>query len=413
MTAGTAGPWGPGEWPEVPLRRGDRLPVLVPAGVWLIFLVSPIVSIVAGPASTGLTILGLAGTAAFIGVYLAHFVRPWRARGMPLWANTLVTTVLLLVCVVATIPAAGLNAFTFLPFTLAIWIFPHSLRVGLPVSVALAAVWVAAVLLVDAGGERFWMIAPVVLALVIMVALRLAMEREERSRNLSEELALSRQREQMGRDVHDVLGHSLTVITLKTELARRLVDGDPERARAQLDEVLDVSRQALAEVRSAVGGRHVPDLGTQLASSRTALEAAGIAADLPGPASVASLPERRRELFAWCLREAVTNVIRHADASRCAVTLSGDRLTVVDDGVGLPAAVTAGPEDGGPPPPARVAVAGSEVVAGSAARVGAASASGSGLRGLRARVAEAGGTLVVEDAEPGAQRPGTRLEVRL
>jgi two-component system sensor histidine kinase DesK len=370
--------------------------VLVPAGVWLIFLVSPIVSIVAGPASTGMTILGLAGTAAFIGVYLAHFVRPWRARGMPLWANTLVTTLLLLICVIATVPAAGLNAFTFLPFTLAIWIFPHSLRVGLPVSVALAATWVAAVLLVDAGDERFWMIAPVVLALIIMVALRLAMEREERSRILSEELALSRQREQMGRDVHDVLGHSLTVITLKTELARRLVDGDPERARAQLDEVLDVSRQALAEVRSAVGGRHVPDLGTQLASSRTALEAAGIAADLPGPASAASLPERRRELFAWCLREAVTNVIRHADASRCKVTLSGDRLTVVDDGVGLPAAVT-----------------GSEAVAGSAARVGAASASGSGLRGLRARVAEAGGTLVVEDAEPGAQRPGTRLEVRL
>lgn len=385
MTAGTAGPWGPGEWPEVPLRRGDRLPVLVPAGVWLIFLVSPIVSIVAGPASTGLTILGLAGTAAFIGVYLAHFVRPWRARGMPLWANTLVTTVLLLVCVVATIPAAGLNAFTFLPFTLAIWIFPHSLRVGLPVSVALAAVWVAAVLLVDAGGERFWMIAPVVLALVIMVALRLAMEREERSRILSEELALSQQREQVGRDVHDVLGHSLTVITLKTQLARKLVEDDPQRAQAQLDEVLDVSRQALAEVRSAVGGQHVPDLDAQLASSRSALEAAGIAADLSTTAS-ASLPAAGRQLFAWCLREAVTNVIRHADATRCAVTVTRDRLTVADDGVGRTAA---------------------EAV------VGRVPTSGSGLRGLRDRVAREGGTLTVEDARPGEERPGTRLEVRL
>jgi hypothetical protein len=199
------------------------------------------------------------------------------------------------------------------------------------------------------------LIVPIVLALFIMLALRLAMEREERSRILGEELALAQQREQVGRDVHDVLGHSLTVITLKTQLARKLVEDDPQRAQAQLDEVLDVSRQALAEVRSAVGGQHVPDLDAQLASSRSALEAAGIAADLPTTAS-ASLPAAGRQLFAWCLREAVTNVIRHADATRCAVAVTRDRLTVADDGVGRTAAVTAGPEDGGPPPPARVAV---------------------------------------------------------
>ncbi|WP_410981026.1 sensor histidine kinase, partial [Bacillus subtilis] len=128
----------------------------------------------------------------------------------------------------------------------------------------LAALWVAMALLIAPAGERFWMIVPVVLALFIMLALRLAMEREERSRILGEELALSQQREQVGRDVHDVLGHSLTVITLKTQLARKLVEDDPQRARAQLDEVLDVSRQALAEVRSAVGGQHVPDLDAQL-----------------------------------------------------------------------------------------------------------------------------------------------------
>ena len=385
MAAGTAGPWGPGEWPEEPLPRGDRLPVLIPAGVWLIFLTIPVVALIAGPAPVGATILGLVGTAAFVIVYLGHFVRPWLVRGVPLWVNTLTVTVLLLVSVAATAPGAGLSAFNFLPFTLAIWIFPHHLRVGVPVSVGLAALWVAIALLIAPPGERFWMIVPVVLALFIMLALRLAMEREERSRILGEELALSQAREQMGRDVHDVLGHSLTVITLKTQLARRLVEDDPDRAQTQLDEVLEVSRQALAEVRSTVGGSHVPDLDAQLASSRSALEAAGIAVDLPTTAS-ASVPAAGRQLFAWCLREAVTNVIRHADATRCTVTVTQDRLTVADDGVGRTAA---------------------EVVAGSA------TASGSGLRGLRARVAQEGGTLTVEDADPGQERPGTRLEVRL
>ena len=385
MAAGTAGPWGPGEWPEEPLPRGDRLPVLIPAGVWLIFLTIPVVALVAGPAPMGATILGLAGTVAFVVVYLGHFVRPWLVRGVPLWVNTLAVTVLLLISVAATAPGAGLTAFNFLPFTLAIWIFPHHLRVGLPVSVGLAALWVAIALLIAPAGERFWMIVPVVLALFIMLALRLAMEREERSRILGEELALSQQREQVGRDVHDVLGHSLTVITLKTQLARKLVEDDPQRAQAQLDEVLDVSRQALAEVRSAVGGQHVPDLDAQLASSRSALEAAGIAADLSTTAS-ASLPAAGRQLFAWCLREAVTNVIRHADATRCAVTVTRDRLTVADDGVGRTAA---------------------EAV------VGRVPTSGSGLRGMRDRVAREGGTLTVEDARPGEERPGTRLEVRL
>jgi len=393
------GPFGPGEWPEEPLAPEDRVPVLITAGVWLVFLTIPLVSIVTGSASAGAKVLGLVGTAAFIAVYMGHFVWPWPLRGLPHWANTVATSAVLLLCVAATIPAAGLGAFNFLPYTLAIWIFPHHLRVGMPVSVGLAALWITSSVLVDAGGERFWMIVPTALALVIMLALRLAMEREERSRLLGEELALSRQRERVGRDVHDVLGHSLTVITLKTDLARRLVDADPEQARAELDEVLAVSRQALAEVRSAVGGRHVPDLDTQVASSRTALEAAGIAAHLPTGTSVASLPVARRELFAWCLREAVTNVIRHADASRCTVTLAAGRLTVVDDGAGLPSSAL---PDAEPMDAAR-----------STGRSAAASAPGSGLRGMRDRVVEAGGTLTVTDARPGWERPGTLLEVRL
>lgn len=397
MTA--SGPYGPGEWPEVPLKRHERAPVLITAGVWLVFLILPLVAITASDAGPAAKVLGYTGLAVFAGVYLVHFIWPWPICTMPHWGNTAIVTVVLCLCVGATIPAGGLNAFNFLPFTLAIWIFPHRLKVGVPVALGLALTWLVTALLVDAGeagDSRFWLIVPTGLALVIMIALRLAMEREERARVLGEELALSRQREQVGRDVHDVLGHSLTVITLKTELARRLVDTDPVRAQAELDEVLGISRQSLAEVRNTVGGLHVPELGAQLASVRTALDAAGITTRLPEPAAVSSLPADRRELYAWCLREAVTNVIRHAEATHCTVTVTADRLTVCDDGRGLPVPV--------PPVPGPASGSSSESPA---------SGSGSGLRGMRHRVSEAGGMLSVRPAQRDGERPGTIVEVIL
>lgn len=401
MTA--SGPYGPGEWPEVPLKRHERAPVLITAGVWLVFLILPLVAITTSDAGLAAQIVGYTGLAVFAGVYLVHFLWPWPIRTLPHWANTAIVTGVLCLCVGVTIPAGGLNAFNFLPFTLAIWIFPHRLKVGVPVALGLALTWLVTALLVDAGeagDSRFWLIVPTSLALVVMIALRLAMEREERARVLGEELALSRQREQVGRDVHDVLGHSLTVITLKTELARRLVDTDPVRARAELDEVLGISRQSLAEVCNTVGGLHVPELGTPLASVRTALDAAGITARLPDPATLSSLPADRRELYAWCLREAVTNVIRHAEATHCTVTVTADRLTVCDDGRGLPV----------PVPP----VTGQSAVPGPASDSSSGPpGSGSGLRGMRHRVSEAGGLLSVRPAQRDGERPGTIVEVIL
>lgn len=388
MTERAGGAYGPGQWPEVPLRRAELFPVLTSAGVWLIFLVFPVVAIATGDAAPGLKALGYAGLAAFVVAYLAHFIRPWPVRTLPHWANTAVATAVLAACAVATAPAAGLTAFNLLPFTLAIWIFPHRIRVGIPVSVALAAGWLAAAWRMAAGEGEWWPVIPTLVALLVMIALRMAMEREENTRVLGEELALSRQREQLGRDVHDVLGHSLTVITLKAELARRLLEVDPERARAELDEVLDLSRRSLAEVRTTVGGLRAPDLAAQLASARTALDAAGITARLPGPADAVHLPAARRELFAWCLREAVTNVVRHSGASRCSVQLTPTTLTVTDDGVGL-------------------------TVAGGGAGPATGAGSGNGLTGMRSRVAEAGGTLTLTEARPGRERPGTRLEVVL
>ncbi len=198
-------------------------------------------------------------------------------------------------------------------------------------------------------------------------------DRGEDYERMSRDLAIVEERERVARDVHDVLGHSLTVVTVKAELAERLVDLDPERAKAELAEIQALSRQALAEIRATVGGLRVARLGDELASARTALAGAGIEAHVPDDPS--AVDPRHRTVLAWVLREATTNVVRHSDADACWVELATNRLTVRDDGRGL----------GGRP-------------------------EGNGIRGLRERVEAAGGRLSLET---GPEGHGTVLEVTL
>jgi two-component system sensor histidine kinase DesK len=155
-----------------------------------------------------------------------------------------------------------------------------------------------------------------------------------RAREQLVELAVSRERERVARDVHDILGHSLTVITVKAELAGRLLEPVPgtERARAEVADAERLAREALADVRATVSGMREVSLTGELAAARRALEAAGIRADLPSAVDV--VPARHRGLFAWALREGVTNVVRHSGASWCGVRVSGDCVEVRDDGRG-------------------------------------------------------------------------------
>jgi two-component system, NarL family, sensor histidine kinase DesK len=151
------------------------------------------------------------------------------------------------------------------------------------------------------------------------------------------ELAVSQERERVARDVHDILGHSLTVITVKTELAGRLLETLPagpalDRVRVEVTDAERLAREALADVRATVTAMRSVSLTGELAAARQALAAAGIDADLPS--AVDAVPARRRELFAWALREGITNVVRHSAATRCVVRLSADCVEVCDDGRG-------------------------------------------------------------------------------
>jgi two-component system sensor histidine kinase DesK len=149
-------------------------------------------------------------------------------------------------------------------------------------------------------------------------------------------LAVTAERERMARDLHDVLGHSLTTITVKAALARRLLEkGDADRAAEEVADVERLGRQAPAEVRATVSANRVASLAHELAGAREALRAAEIEADLPS--AVDDVPPDRRQAFAFVVREGITNAIRHSGASRVTVHLTPTSVEVLDDGVGSPA----------------------------------------------------------------------------
>ncbi|MDM7831526.1 sensor histidine kinase [Cellulomonas edaphi] len=145
-------------------------------------------------------------------------------------------------------------------------------------------------------------------------------------------LAVERERERIARDMHDVLGHSLTVISVKSELAAKLFDVDPVRSRTEMLEVQNLARTALADVRGMVTATRAVTLAGELAGARQAFDSAAIEAVVPG--SIDDVPDELRVLFAWAIREATTNVLRHAAATRVQITMTPDSLTVDDDGTG-------------------------------------------------------------------------------
>ena len=153
-------------------------------------------------------------------------------------------------------------------------------------------------------------------------------------------LAATAERERIGRDLHDLLGHTLSLIAVKSELARRLHerggDSDREGARREIEDIERISREALAQVRSAVTGFRAAGIAAELASARLLLESSGITLTYRG--ENLPLPSDVESAFALCLREAVTNVHRHARATKVEITLGRDgrhaSLVIADDGRG-------------------------------------------------------------------------------
>jgi two-component system sensor histidine kinase DesK len=228
-------------------------------------------------------------------------------------------------------------------------------------------------------GTAFGDVTPVaipVVALAVFVIVRVLQNNSALAEARAElaSLAAENERFRIARDLHDLLGHSLTTITVKAGLAARLGDTDMARARQEIAEVETLARQTLNDVRAAVANYRDVTLAGELATGRQLLRAAGIAADLPR--AVDMVDPAHQELFGWVVREGLTNIVRHAHASSCAIRLTASGVEITDDGVG------------GTPSGTRA---------------------GNGLSGLRERVAAVGG---VVDAGP-LQPRGWRLQVRL
>ncbi|MGH7686835.1 MAG: sensor histidine kinase [Candidatus Dormibacteria bacterium] len=194
---------------------------------------------------------------------------------------------------------------------------------------------------------------------LLMVLIELREAREEVAR-----LAVSDERLRIARDLHDVLGHTLSVITLKAQVARRTMDTDSDGARAAIADVEQVSRDSLRELREMVAGYREQSLVGELRGAAEVLAAAGIELEVQRTAE--QIPKAADGALAFAVREGVSNVLRHSHAKRCRITISegtdGVRFEMFDDGVGEANGSTA---DG----------------------------SGHGLRGLRERMAKLGGTL--------------------
>jgi two-component system sensor histidine kinase DesK len=150
-------------------------------------------------------------------------------------------------------------------------------------------------------------------------------------------LAVSEERLRFARDLHDLLGHSLSLITLKSELAGRLLPTAPEKAATEVHDIEGVARQALREVREAVAGYRRPTLDGELAGASEMLEAAGISCRIENQTGV--LPKAVDAVLAWAVREGTTNVIRHSRAKHCRIALARENeeiyAEITDDGGGF------------------------------------------------------------------------------
>ncbi|MFC7879123.1 sensor histidine kinase [Isoptericola sp. NPDC057391] len=360
----------------VPPRRRRGISVLISV-VWVVFLAEPLLAALRADDAV-VRVLGVIGVAGVAAVFAGTTVTLQRSG--PVAPRTAVVLVAAqTVCVALSCLAAQQHGLVGLIFVCVTAIYSLPARASLALVGASLGVMLALPRLLPGWAEEDGNALALVLACAAVFGFTQVIDRNRRLLAAQQEvadLAVARERERIARDMHDVLGHSLTVISVKAELAAKLLraadrrgpgpdDAGPgDRAAREVGEIQDLARAALADVRGMVAGARQASLTGELAAARSALDTAGIDAELPGAVDV--VPAERRELFAWVLREGTTNVLRHAGASRVVVTLEADRLVIDDDGAG---------------------------VDGRGADAGHGRTSGHGLAGLAARARSAGGVL--------------------
>ncbi len=354
-------------------------------GIWLLFLSPSVHDLASGRHTLAGTVAGGVGLAAFVVVYLAvvfrHMGRPAGRTMDQRYVGGLIAGMGALALVLSlTLGAHWLGLFVYVSVSCGTALSLRTTYWTIPLT---GAVMVLTALYL--GDRDIWQL----LLLVVLIGFAMTGVRQlvrttielRQARATVAQLAANEERLRLARDLHDLLGHSLSLITLKSELAGRMLPGHPDKAAQQVADIEQVSRQALVDVREAVTGYRRPRLSAELAGARVALTAADVTADVPAEPDLTGVPEESESALAWALREAVTNVVRHSGARRCTVdlvrrqTLDGPllELSVEDNGSG-----------------------------------GSGKGPGNGLAGLTERLEKAGGQL-----EAGRVKRGFRLVARV
>jgi two-component system sensor histidine kinase DesK len=400
------------------LLRYRRLVIRV---LLVIFLLLPVVALLTSPPLTGRDVFLILGTLAFVvlvdRIVLIQMPEPGRyAR----WQWALLPIVFVLG---AALFAVGHMA----------WITPLAVasagvgRItpdGRPTVLGLVSCTGIAVAISAATGLGYGntIVAGAVVALGNLLAhsaerRNVLMYRLKETRAELARAAVAEERLRISRDLHDLLGHSLSLITLKAELAGRVIGTDPERAAREIAELETVARRSLTEVRQAVTSYRQPSLAAELVSSRRMLAAAGTECRIQAPGAY-SLPPAVDALLAWTVREGATNIVRHAAARHAEIVIELTDATasacLSDDGAGPGNGSIPGMVSGTGPGAAAGAAAKGAGVDAAALGAGAgwpdgasegpgpaAPAAGSGLAGLAERAARLGGTLSAGAGERG------------
>jgi two-component system sensor histidine kinase DesK len=328
--------------------------------LWLVYLLMfPLPWFVQRP-DTWQVMAALAGIAMFLPIYFHGYTAGgWRSLRM---------AALILLLGFALRSTGGLwGVFVLYAAAMAAGVQPRQL--GARAAIVVGAAFLAFVAWHQMGP---WEWAPtlffgVIVALNVMHLVTVEVKNQQlaESREDARRLAVTAERERISRDVHDLLGHTLTLVAVKADLAGKLVERDPVAARAEIEEIRLAARKALADVRAAVTAMRATTLSAEVASARHALATADVTLDAQVP--LEELPPAVETALAFVLREATTNIVRHAQASRCQLRFQREPAEVVmeirDDGRGV-----SGPE-------------------------------GNGVRGMRERVAMLGGTLQLAGSE--------------
>ncbi len=357
-----------------------------------VLLLSPAFRIVLHGPQTGLQWFQVTGALALTAIVIWRFMSAPVADRRTQWLSVLSITSLALALFIA----GGPNWLAIVAVSAAVcarFSRTPALVIAIALVFSLTGLILAAVHHYESGNVvAVLLIAPLSALFAYSAAGRAeTLSRLRRTRAELARAAVAEERLRIARDLHDLLGHSLSLITLKAELAGRVLSSDPDRAAKEISELESVARQSLADVRGAVAGFRQPDLAGELVAARQLLDAAGIAAKISS-AETAGLPKEVDSVLAWAVREGATNVVRHSTATQVSITVTVELAAAVaevrDNG-------QATPDDGGPLRAANAVPA--ALTAGPDGRAALTlprpSFTGSGLAGLTERVRSLGGEI--------------------